>query len=180
MVEKLPLVLLNTAIINGFIGLGLHLLLEGKTAATWTIDGPMTLVFTALLFPWYHLMLYYVHKTMHRPYFFRRIHHLHHKYKVPIWLDALYEHPLEAVWGGIVITSPLLFMPVWAYGWFFFVGVVGLHEILDHAGININLPLLSRSKHHDEHHRRSNIYYGQLLGHLDAWHHTDVIQRRDS
>ncbi len=178
MAEKLPLVLVNALIINGFIGTGVYMMVQGHTRATWTIDSWVTVLATLALFPWYHFMLYYVHRTMHKPVFFRKIHYLHHKYKTPIWLDALYEHPIEAVWGGIVLTSPLFIFPCWAYGYFFFVAVVGLHEVLDHAGIEINLPILSKARAHDEHHRWSNRYYGQLLPWLDHWHHTEGAPRK--
>ena len=94
-------------------------------------------------------------------------HHLnfHHQHKAPIFLDALYEHPLEALWGGVVLTAPLFLLPVNGYAYLGFVGVVGIHEIVDHLGVRLDVPfpLLSRSAHHDEHHRRSNCYYGQLL-----------------
>lgn len=178
MVDKLPLVLLNLLIISGFIGFAAHMMIEGRTRATWSIEGWHTVLATLALFPWYHFALYYVHRTMHKPYFFRKIHHLHHKYKTPIWLDALYEHPIEAVWGGIVLSAPLFFLPAWAPGYFIFVAIVGTHEVLDHAGIEINFPILSHARAHDEHHRWSNRYYGQLLPWLDAFHGTDGPPKR--
>jgi sterol desaturase/sphingolipid hydroxylase (fatty acid hydroxylase superfamily) len=179
MVEKLPLVMVNLLIISTFMGAGVYFLQNGYTRAVWTIDSWTTVLATLALFPWYHFMLYYVHRTMHKPRFFRKIHYLHHKYKVPIWLDALYEHPIEAVWGGIVLMSPLFIFPCWGYGYYIYLSVVGLHEILDHAGIRIHIPILSSARAHDDHHRWSNRYYGQLLPWLDWWHGTDGGNRRD-
>jgi sterol desaturase/sphingolipid hydroxylase (fatty acid hydroxylase superfamily) len=175
--EKLPLVLVNMLIINTFIGTGVHLVFAGHSRTTWDLT-PLSLLACVGPFVWYHVALYYVHRTMHRPWFFRRIHHLHHRYKTPVWLDALYEHPLEAVWGGIVLLTPVLVFPMWAPGYFVFVGIVGLHEVLDHAGIRIDLPILSKSGSHDDHHRYSSVYYGQLLPWLDAWHGTDKSRPR--
>ena len=61
-----------------------------------------------------------------------------------------------------------------------FFAVVGAHEIIDHSGIDLDLPLLSRSLHHDEHHRRSNCYYGQLLPVLDRAHGSVLVDGKRS
>lgn len=100
--KMVPPVLLNGVIINGAIGTAVAAVIEGPTQACWSLGGHSildTLLSTAGLFLWYHVMLYYWHRTMHRPWLFRRLHGLHHKHKAPIWLDALYQHPIEALWG---------------------------------------------------------------------------------
>lgn len=175
MLEKVPLVLLNSAIINGALGVAAYLLVEGGSLAFWDPAEHSWLYIaasTAGLFLWYHTLLYYWHRTMHRPWLFKRFHHVHHKYKYPVWLDALYEHPIEAAWGAVVILSPLFVFPIWAPSFFFFMVVMGLHEVIDHAGVVINIPFLATSKAHDDHHLRCNVYFGQLLPLLDAVHDT--------
>ncbi len=176
MLEKLPLVFTNAIILNTMMGLGVA---YGSRygRAYWGIGTrgvPYFLFSTAALFVFYHGALYYFHRTMHRPALFRRFHHLHHKYKAPMFLDALYEHPFEAFYGGCVVIAPLFLFPVSYYGFFFFLSVMGAHEIIDHSGFKVNLPLLSPSLSHDDHHRRSNVYYGQLLPLLDDAHGTVV------
>lgn len=180
---KLPLVILNGVIINSALGVALHLSLTGQTTAWLTFDGPYG-VATAVATPflcgiWYHLSLYYFHRSMHHPFLFKRFHHLHHKFKAPMFLDALYEHPFEAAYGGFVISFPLLIAPAWIPGWLLFVAVVGLHEILDHSGINLNVPGLSDSWDHDEHHRKFHNGYGQLLPTLDMLHGTSSVRLED-
>lgn len=173
--DKVPLVLLNSMIINGALGVAFYIIANGYGKTYWELGDRSVFsvaLSTAGLFLWYHVMLYYWHRTMHLPGLFKRFHHLHHKYKHPVWLDALYEHPLEAAWGAVVLISPLFVFPIWAYSYFIFAVVMGLHEILDHAGINLNLPILSSSKAHDEHHLRCRCYYGQLLPLLDFLHGT--------
>ncbi len=179
----LPLVLLNAVIVNGAIGGSVALILGGHTRAFFTLEEHSAIYAgfsTVAVFVWYHVMLYYWHRRMHQPDLFRRFHHVHHKHKAPIWLDALYEHPLEAAWGGVVILTPLFLFPIWAYGYFLFLAVMGAHEVLDHAGIKLDLPvpLLSSSRGHDEHHRRSNVYFGQLLPLLDRLHKTTQVNAR--
>lgn len=176
--RMVPLVLLNGMIVNGAIGAAVALIVGGYTKAFFSLEEHSAwyaALSTAAVFVWYHVMLYYWHRRMHRPDLFRRFHHLHHKHKAPIWLDALYEHPLEAAWGGVVILTPIFLFPIWAPGYFAFLAVMGAHEVLDHAGIELDLPIpfLSRSRGHDEHHRRSNVYFGQLLPLLDRLHKTD-------
>ena len=176
MMDKLPLVLLNGLIIQLAIGVAIWRMVEGSTAAFWSLEGHSigyVILSSVGLLLWYHVALYYVHRSMHHPVLFRWFHHLHHRAKSPMFLDALYEHPVEALWGAFVLTAPVFFVPVWAYAYFAFVALVGLHEILDHSGVRLNVPLLSASRDHDEHHRRSRVYYGQLLPFLDWLHGTD-------
>jgi len=172
MLAKLPLVIGNGILLNTMIGLGVALAPRfGRAYWDPRAHGlPYLVGSTVALFFFYHFALYYFHRTMHRPRWFRAFHHLHHRFKAPMFLDALYEHPFEAFYGGLVITAPLFLFPVNLWGFFVFFSVVGVHEIIDHSGIDVDLPLLSRARHHDDHHRRSNCYYGQLLPLLDRAH----------
>ncbi|MDB4969433.1 MAG: sterol desaturase family protein [Myxococcales bacterium] len=175
--EKLPLVICNALLLNTMIGAGVAF---GSRfgRAYWSVSTygvPYLVASTAALFLFYHCALFYFHRAMHGPRLFRTFHHLHHRYKAPMFLDALYEHPLEAFYGGIVVTAPLFLFPVNLYGFFFFFSVMGAHEIIDHSGIDVNLPFLSRSRNHDDHHRQSNCFYGQLLPLLDRAHRTNTV-----
>ena len=170
---KVPLVLLNGILLNFIVGAGIAISSGPWGAAYW--HSPRHGFFhaalsTVALFFFYHFALFYFHRAMHRPRLFRAFHHLHHRFKAPMFLDALYEHPLELLYGALVLTAPLFLFPVSLYGYLVFFGIVGVHEIIDHSGIDLDLPFLSRSRHHDEHHRRSNCYYGQLLPVLDRAH----------
>ncbi len=178
---KVPLVLLNGVLLNTIVGAGVVYSVGPLGAAYWRpgLHGvPYLVGSTVALFFWYHGALFYFHRAMHRPRLFRAFHHLHHRFKAPMFLDALYEHPLEALYGAMVLIAPLYLFPVNLYGYFVFFAIVGTHEILDHSGIDINLPLLSRSQHHDEHHRRSSCYYGQLLPLLDRVHGSVLDERQ--
>lgn len=171
--KKLPLVLVNAVLLNGIVGAGIALS-SGPWGAAYWHSPRHGFVHAALstvgLFFWYHGALFYFHRAMHRPSWFRAFHYLHHRFKAPMFLDALYEHPLEALYGSIVLITPLFVVPISLYGYLIFFAIVGVHEIIDHSGIDIDLPFLSRSSHHDAHHRRSNCYYGQLLPVLDRAH----------
>ncbi len=176
--EKLPLVLLNGTIVSSGMGVAIAALVHGYRGF-WAFDEyPIwyAILSTIGLGFWYHFTLYYWHRNMHRnPKWFKRWHWVHHRYKAPMYLDALYEHPVEAFYGALVLATPVFLVPIWAPAYFIFVAVVGVHEILDHCGANVNVPLLSRSKAHDEHHRAMDCYYGQLLKLLDRVHETDHL-----
>ena len=178
---KLPLVLLNGFLLNVVVGTGIAWSSGPHGAAYW--HSPRhgffhAVLSTVALFFCYHFGLFYFHRAMHRPRLFRAFHHLHHRFKAPMFLDALYEHPLEALYGSLVLIAPLFLFPVSLYGYLIFFAVVGVHEIVDHSGIDIDLPLLSPSLHHDEHHRRSNCYYGQLLSLLDRAHGSVLVDHK--
>lgn len=178
---KLPLVLFNGILLNGIVGFGIAFSSGPHGASYWhtprrgLLDAALS---TVGLFLYYHVALYYFHRAMHAPRLFRAFHHLHHRFKAPMFLDALYEHPLEALYGSLVLIAPLFIVPVSLYGYLVFFAVVGVHEIVDHSGLDLDLPLLSRSRHHDDHHRRSNCYYGQLLPLLDRAHGSVLVDDR--
>jgi len=177
--SKVPLVLFNGIMLNGIVGAGIALSSGPWGASYWhsTRYGFVHAALTTVgLFFFYHFALFYFHRAMHGPRLFRAFHHLHHRFKAPMFLDALYEHPLEALYGSIVLIAPLFVFPVSLYGYLIFFAIVGVHEIVDHSGIDLDLPLLSRSRHHDDHHRRSNCYYGQLLPVLDRAHGSVLVE----
>jgi len=177
--SKVPLVLLNGIMLNAIVGAGIAVSAGPWGAAYWH-SSRHGIVHAALstvaLFFFYHFSLFYFHRAMHRPRLFRAFHHLHHRFKAPMFLDALYEHPVELLYGALVLVTPLFVFPVNLYGYLVFFAIVGVHEIVDHSGIDFDLPLLSRSRHHDDHHRRSNCYYGQLLSVLDRAHGSVLVE----
>jgi sterol desaturase/sphingolipid hydroxylase (fatty acid hydroxylase superfamily) len=180
LMKRLPLVLFNAVLLNGIVGFGLWRAFSGNTQAYWdplARGVPYLMLSTAAIFLFYHCLLFYVHKAMHQPVLFRAVHHLHHRYKAPLWLDALHEHPVEAVYGGLVVIAPLFLFPVNVWAYLLFIVIMGAHEIIDHSGINLNIPLLAKSVEHDLHHLRSNGGYGQLLGLLDWVHGTSFSSR---
>ena len=48
---------------------------------------------------------YWSHRTLHTPYFFSKIHKVHHEYYNSISIAAIYAHPLEYLFGNIVPTA---------------------------------------------------------------------------
>ena len=129
--RKVPLVLLNGILLNAIVGAGIAFSTGPWGAAYW--HSPRhgfvaAALSTVALFFFYHFALFYFHRAMHRPRLFRAFHHLHHRFKAPMFLDALYEHPVELLYGALVLVTPLFLFPVNLYGYLLFFAIVGVHR----------------------------------------------------
>ncbi len=64
-------------------------------------------VFTAI----FECCFYVVHRILHIPFFFNRIHYVHHQAKVCIGFGAIYCHPIEFLFGNVlpVVLGPLIY-----------------------------------------------------------------------
>lgn len=171
---KLPLVLLNLTLFNAIVGAALWCALNGDTQLF--VDGHsvwFSLATAALPFLCFHGLTYYVHRFMHTPRAFRFVHSWHHRARAPCFVDAPYMHPIEAIYTGVALTLPMFLFPIHAAAFAFYYFVIGVHELLDHTGVRLHLPLFSPSAFHDRHHRSVRVCYGQAFPWLDAIHHTD-------
>jgi methylsterol monooxygenase len=122
------------------------------------------------------IVFYYGHRLLHTPYFYKRIHKIHHEWKAPIGLVSLYAHPLEHMIGNLlpVVAGPMLtgmhVSLLWV--WFHF-GICT--TINTHCGYH--LPGLFSPRAHDFHHEKFNENFG-VMGWLDVLHGTDQAFRR--
>lgn len=114
--------------------------------------------------------LYYSHRLLHRPWFFRHIHRWHHRYTAPVVFTTTAVHPIEFLIFASFVLLPALIVPV---HWAVYVAVVAytyLIGMIDHAGIETRwpLPLHSGNRFHDDHHVHFHCNYG---------HHTQIFDR---
>ncbi len=110
---------------------------------------------------------YASHRFLHRPWWMRRVHAVHHEFRTSTALAAEYAHPVEFIIGnfgtmavGVIILAPSLFT-IYVYaalGTFTFVA--------HHCGFAI--PWISSPVHHDWHHFRYVEAFGTfgVLDHL--------------
>jgi sterol desaturase/sphingolipid hydroxylase (fatty acid hydroxylase superfamily) len=169
---RLPNVVLNLVIFNAIVGAAFWAIATGRSRVVFRAGehGALLLLVTALAAPLvFHGLTYVVHRALHTPWLFRHVHSVHHRAATPVFVDAHYMHPAEAVYSAVALMLPAFLLPthVVAFGLYYF--TVGFHELLDHTGVRVHVPGLSPSSHHDEHHRSVKRCYGQALPLLDAW-----------
>ena len=156
---RLPNVVLNLVIFNAIVGAALWAIAAGRSRVVFRIGehGVLLLVATALAAP------------LVFPGLFRNVHAVHHRAATPVFVDAHYMHPAEAVYSAVALMLPAFLFPTHAIAFGIYYFTVGFHELLDHTGVRVHMPGLSPSSHHDEHHRSVKRCYGQALPLLDSW-----------
>ncbi|XP_057376840.1 fatty acid hydroxylase domain-containing protein 2-like isoform X1 [Daphnia carinata] len=114
--------------------------------------------------------LYYVHRLMHHPKLYARVHKKHHEWPAPIAITFVYSTRIEFLLNMIpVVLGPMLMNPhlftLWT--WYAFVHLRGLKN---HSGYDI--PGLTSSEEHNYHHMTSNACFSRSPV-LDWIHGTD-------
>ncbi|XP_077984379.1 fatty acid hydroxylase domain-containing protein 2-like [Glandiceps talaboti] len=121
---------------------------------------------------------YYSHRLWHHPWFYKRIHKLHHEWTAPVGPIAVYLHPIEYFISGIVVAQagPILMKShlVTTLVWLTLALVV---TTTHHSGYHF--PLLPSSEFHDFHHLKFNTCFG-IIGLCDWLHGTDKLFRQSS
>ena len=122
---------------------------------------------------WQSFHFYWIHRLIHVPWLFKRVHHLHHRnVNVGPW-SGLAMHPVESFlyFSGILIHFVLPSHPVHVL---FHMFALSLGAVFSHAGFD---KLLIRDKeaikagsfHHQLHHRYFECNYGSEEMPLDRW-----------
>lgn len=114
---------------------------------------------------------FYVHRLMHTKYFYKRFHKIHHEFKLPIPMEAMYNHPgehlvmslLPVFIGPIVTRAQLPVSLIWTM-------INLISSVTDHA--NIHIPLMKSPRFHNFHHETSLGNYG-ITGLMDFIYGTD-------
>jgi sterol desaturase/sphingolipid hydroxylase (fatty acid hydroxylase superfamily) len=105
------------------------------------------------------MWFFWSHRLLHHPFLYRRVHKIHHRFKAPCAMAAVYAHPLEFIFGNVagVVMGPVLTNshPYTAYFWFALALFV---TCKDHSGFRF-----FDSHHHDAHHEFYNYNYGNPL-----------------
>ena len=102
------------------------------------------------------LLFYTSHRLLHTKYFYP-YHKMHHGYKAPIALAALYAHPLEAILGNtLAVMAPAYICGIHGYSWLWGVALGFASTQAKHSGFDID------GAGHDRHHQFSNVEYGHL------------------
>ena len=115
---------------------------------------------------------YASHRFLHRPWWMKRVHRVHHEFRTTTAMASEYAHPVEFLFGsfytlaiGVVLFAPPL-PTIYLYA------TLSLTTVLFHHS-GYALPWASWSVHHDWHHFRYKECFG-TLGVLDRVLKTDA------
>ena len=160
--ERLPLVILNQAILMGLVWFALSL---SGHMFTMTIPvlgvlvlqvGLIVLLDDAWFYLWHRMM--HEHKGL-----YNRVHRIHHKAYAPLPIEYIYVHPVEWMVGAIgpflgLVLVQLIWSEVPAWTLWSYLIVRNLHELDIHSGIISPLgkliPVYAPAEHHDLHHSK--------------------------
>jgi len=129
----------------------------------WLVAGvPLTLLIHDTYFYW-------MHRLMHHPWLYRRIHLTHHKSVNPSPWAAYAFHPLEAVVEAGIIPILLFAMPLHPLSFWSFTTIMLWFNVYGHLGYELfskktyTHPIgrwLNSSVHHNLHHEKFHGNYG--------------------
>lgn len=119
---------------------------------------------------------YILHRIMHMKYFYKRIHKIHHEWKAPIGIIAIYAHPTEHLITNLLppVLGPALMNSNVCTGLIWF-ATVAISTVTDHSGYH--LPFLKSPEFHNHHHVAFSECFGSC-GIMDFIFGTDVRFRR--
>jgi sterol desaturase/sphingolipid hydroxylase (fatty acid hydroxylase superfamily) len=171
--KRMPLYLFNITLLLAISGLGAYFgfgFLEQKISVGIIV---FQVVFAFVIDD---IFFYFYHRWLHENKFMlKNIHSIHHKATKPFPLEYLYAHPFEWLMGMIGaflgFALILIFMPVNLYAFWIFGAIRNLHEIHIHSDLELpissKIPLLSKTKHHDDHHAKLNGNYASTFVWMD-------------
>lgn len=125
---------------------------------------------------------YWTHRLLHRPWWFRHAHYVHHQSLSPSPWASFSFHPLESAIEALFIPVLVFFLPIHFAGLVFVLTAMTIFGVINHLGYEI-YPCFFVDRglgrwfisvtHHNWHHRRFNCNYALYLRLWDIWMGTD-------
>lgn len=126
---------------------------------------------------------YWTHKILHKPFFFKHVHRVHHESRVPTAWTAFSFHPVEAIIQAVILPVLLYLVPVHIVVLVSFLTLMTVLGIVNHLGYEF-YPLRFRSKkpfafiisatHHQAHHKKVHVNFGLYFNLWDLWMKTEA------
>ncbi len=127
---------------------------------------PLSLLLILLIHETYY---YWVHRAMHHPTIYRKVHKVHHDSLMPTPWAAFSFHPWESLLEAIILPLILIFIPVNIYVLGFYLIIMTLSSVINHLDIEIFPKWMQHTKfgklfigatHHHYHHSEFKTNYG--------------------
>jgi sterol desaturase/sphingolipid hydroxylase (fatty acid hydroxylase superfamily) len=112
---------------------------------------------------------YWTHRLFHRPWWFARVHAVHHASRPPTAWAAMSFSPWEAVSGAVVIPALVFVIPIHAAMLLLVLAIMTLMGVTNHMGWELFPRALACSRkrgwlitasHHERHHQRYGCNFG--------------------
>ena len=172
--SRMPLFLFNLATLILLSASGAYFIfdyLDTDWPAWWVLVFQVLLAFI-LDDIWFYMYHRYLHENK---FLLKHIHSIHHRATTPFPLEYLYAHPLEWMIGAlgpvIGFVGIAVIMPINVYAFWLFGLLRNLHEIHIHSDLELPLlskiPLISKTKHHDDHHAKLTGNYSSTFSWMD-------------
>ena len=125
---------------------------------------------------------YWTHRLLHRPWWFRHAHYVHHQSLSPSPWASFSFHPLEFAIEALFIPALVFVLPIYVAGLLFVLTSMTIFGVINHLGYEIYPRfLVDRGAgrwfisvtHHNWHHRRFNCNYALYFRLWDIWMGTD-------
>jgi Delta7-sterol 5-desaturase len=140
----------------------------------WSKYGPLyPFLSLCILLVVHDAYFYWVHRLMHRPRFFRRIHRVHHQYRSPSPWAAFSFHPWEACIEAAIFPVLLYLVPMHVGVLAFWLIFMTVTSVFNHLGYELYprwvWTQMIGATHHDLHHREVAGNYGLYFTWWDKW-----------
>ena len=140
---------------------------------------PVSLILIFLIHETYY---YWVHRWMHHPKIFKKVHKVHHESITPTAWTAFSFHPWECFLEALILPLILISLPVNIFVLAFYLLVMTLSSVINHLDIEIYPEFFLKSKlgklvigatHHHYHHEEFQTNYGLYFTFWDKWMKTE-------
>lgn len=167
----------------------------GIVAWGWRERGWTRIYTDAVAYPWWWMpasllaflllhdsWFYWTHRLMHRPWWYRKMHAVHHDSRPPTAWAAMSFHPLEALSGAIVIPLLVFVVPIHVAMLGAVLAIMTLMGVTNHMGWEMFPDRLVKgtagkwlitASHHELHHQKYRCNYGLYFRHWDRLCGTD-------
>jgi Delta7-sterol 5-desaturase len=125
---------------------------------------------------------YWTHRLMHRPWWFRRMHAVHHESRPPTAWAAMSFHPWEALTGALVVPLLVFLIPIHVAVLGLVLAIMTFMGVTNHMGWEVfprwlvHGPLgkwVITASHHERHHAEYRCNYGLYFRFWDRLCGTD-------